>query len=506
MKRWIALVAMCYPRSWREEFGAEFDALLSDVKPNWRVLGNVLGGAIEMQITSGDNWLKLALATAAIGAIIGAGVSFTVKPNYVSSAVMSVTPQPDPVRNTSTEALRQRTAAQVAFMEEELLSRTSIALIIQDPRLELYKEELKQTPLDDVIEEMRRNIRIQARPSAQGDLAPMVFSISFSYPDQAKAQATILELTRKFTAISTNTNQNSTLAYQDFWREMVAVGLSKSTPPPPAGVSAAVLGNPSAAVESPGSSRIISIARGLGTGLMLGLLTAVTFRWTRNVLKLAGFALAGFVLALAPSYLIPNRFTSNASMQITPAQLTEDPLAPFPPVTPAAEFLNQVKPQLLSLQTLSKLIQGPRLNLYPEERATKPMADVVQNMLKNDLRIAPADPAQATHGSPSVISISFAYSDRYKAMQMVGALMQELQDEVQAKEKADAAQMSFVHHTIIQRKAGENLEALDVPTLPVSPVWPNRLVIAEMGSVAGLLIGAITLRPRRPSTLTLQPA
>ena len=66
MKRWIARAAGLYPRSWREEYGAEFDALLDDVKPGWRAFANVLGGAMKMHLTTGTNWLKLVAATAAV--------------------------------------------------------------------------------------------------------------------------------------------------------------------------------------------------------------------------------------------------------------------------------------------------------------------------------------------------------------------------------------------------------------------------------------------------------
>ena len=85
MKRWIALASVLYPRSWREEYGEEFSALLDDVRPRWRVFANVLGGAIRMQITNGTNWLKLALAMAIAGAIVAAGASFAVAPRYVSA-------------------------------------------------------------------------------------------------------------------------------------------------------------------------------------------------------------------------------------------------------------------------------------------------------------------------------------------------------------------------------------------------------------------------------------
>jgi hypothetical protein len=104
MKRWIARAAALYQRSWREEYGEEFDALLDDVKPRWRVFADVLGEAIRMQMTMGNNWLNLATATAACGAIMATGLSFTVAPQYVSSAVLSVTPQPDPLRPESPQA------------------------------------------------------------------------------------------------------------------------------------------------------------------------------------------------------------------------------------------------------------------------------------------------------------------------------------------------------------------------------------------------------------------
>jgi len=108
MKRWIERAAALYPRSWREEYSAEFAALLSDVKPGWRVFGNVLGGAMRMQITTGTSWLKLAGAMAIAGAVVAAGVSFTVPPKYVSTAVITVTAQPDPLRPLPPQALYQQ--------------------------------------------------------------------------------------------------------------------------------------------------------------------------------------------------------------------------------------------------------------------------------------------------------------------------------------------------------------------------------------------------------------
>jgi hypothetical protein len=248
-----------------------------------------------------------------------------------------------------------------------------------------------------------------------------------------------------------------------------------------------------------GPNRIVFLVWGLGAGM----LAAVPIRWPRGAWQLALFAVGGCVLAGGASELIPNRFTSTAVMSIFPAAITEDPLAPLPEVTPVAEFLRQTEPELLSFQSLSRIIDDPRLNLYPNERATRPMDEVVRNMVANDLRIAPLGPASATKGADPAFRISFSYSDRYKAQATVQALMNRFDElnQVLAKRRAEASG-SVMLRAITQRKAGEGLDVLDTASLPTSPSnWPNRLTIAVGGFFVGLLVGAIRLvrRPRAPS-------
>ena len=81
-----------------------------------------------------------------------------------------------------------------------LLSRSSLASIINDPRFLLYKDprfqlyetELRTMPLEDVIEEMRSNIRFDT------DAPASALTISFQYPDPAKAQQTVTALIGAF--------------------------------------------------------------------------------------------------------------------------------------------------------------------------------------------------------------------------------------------------------------------------------------------------------------------
>ena len=146
-------------------------------------------------------------ATAVFGAIVAAGVSFTVAPRYVSTAAISVTPQPDLLRHASPEAFRQRATENIMAMEQEILSRTSLHETVL--KLDLYERERQRMPLKDVIEEMRRNIRFEFRSSN-----PIVVSISLAYPDQVKAQAAVRELATKFTRANATVNHYREMAYR----------------------------------------------------------------------------------------------------------------------------------------------------------------------------------------------------------------------------------------------------------------------------------------------------
>jgi len=495
-KRWIRVAASLYPRSWREEFGAEFVALIEDAKPGWRTFANVLGGAIKMQITTEARWLKAVAAIALTGAIVGGGLSLVYPPNYVSTAVLSVTPQVDPVRATSPEALRQRAVERLTEMQTQLLSRTELSVTMNAPWLNLYASELQRRPLDDVIQQMRNCIRIETRPATGEGLTPFVFSVSFSYPDPVKAQATVQELAGKLTTENGVINKINDDAYRGLWRAISAMDPSKAmSAPPPEGAIVQVLSAASVPTTI-GPSRLLFPVWGFATGLILGMLIVSAIRWPRAARQLGGFAFAGCVLACAISFVIPSRYTSTAAMQISPAQVTEDPWAPLPPATSAAEFLRQIKPQILSFERLSSLIQDHRLNLYSQERADKKMGEVVGRML-GDLRIEPVLLPGAM-GSPVAFDISFTYSDRYKAQQTVQALMSVIDEQHQDDLRAMAVGKSAVYQMIQARKAGEVLDVLDPANLPMHPDGVGRLVIAVVGLGVGLLMGVIVLFRRRP--------
>jgi LPS O-antigen subunit length determinant protein (WzzB/FepE family) len=123
--------------------------------------------------------------------LVGLGASYLRKPQYESRATLLMTPAP-PTAQDVTPQLNEM----VQREQERVLSGTKLATIITDPRMDLYSDERKNTPLEDVIDEMRRNIRIEyARLPGKHSKA---FNILFNYPDKLKAQRTVNALISAF--------------------------------------------------------------------------------------------------------------------------------------------------------------------------------------------------------------------------------------------------------------------------------------------------------------------
>jgi uncharacterized protein involved in exopolysaccharide biosynthesis len=496
MRRWIELAASVYPRGWRDEYGEEFSALLDDVSPGWRVFANVLRGAIAMQIDKGVRWTTIVAGTAVAGAVLALAASFAAPQRYVSSAVLQISPMADPERPAPNRYLQERAADRLLQIHNEILSRTSLAELIQKRSLDLYRAERQRVPLEDVVQGMRRDIQIKSVPAgpARDGLVPMAFRLSFAYPDQVKAQAVVRELATKFTETNVMVQRNRASLYRAFWSDQAKSRPTPPVPPPPVGERLEVLEPPRLPQTSSGPNRLAFVAAGLGAGLLLGIVAALSLRRPRTVGLLGGCAVAGCAVAFAASFLLPERYVSTAVMRVTPAQVTEDPRA-TPELPALSGRLERLTPEILSPTRLAEMIQKPSLNLYQRARAQKPPEDVLRQM-RNDIQVAPLR-ADTAPGVASAFRLSFAYTDRYKAQAVVRELITLFTEINVTQERALAATASPTQRAIAEHRGGENLEVLDPASLPESPITPNRMAIAALGLGGGLALGGLALWLRR---------
>ena len=211
MRRWIELAAQLYPRSWREEYGDEFAALLDDVRASRACIPECTGRGDQ---NADDEGNELGEAGGRDGGGRGdcrVGNELRGRAEFRASAVIAVTPQADPVRPVSPEVLDKRSAQRLAAIEGEILSRTSLADIVVS--LGLYQKERSRMPLEDVLEQMREKIRIEARPPAKGGLSPIVLSISVRLSRQGDGLAAVRDPCPEFTRANATSNRNEANMY-----------------------------------------------------------------------------------------------------------------------------------------------------------------------------------------------------------------------------------------------------------------------------------------------------
>jgi len=281
MRRVAQALVRLYPTQWRERYGEEFEALIEDSSPGWRATFDLVKGALKMQLNM-PSFPKLAVILSLAGLAAGLALSMIVPSRYVSTAVLQlhVDPGPSTSRNLTEHLVR---------MEQEVLSRTSVAAIIKDPRLDLYKNDRVHVPLEDVIERMRtRDIRINIQ-SASGNYA--VFRIAFEYRDRMKAQETVQALASRFMdsnmEMRAQTDRTREQPYREAERlEARLTAVEKKlgiTPPPehledtvfgPEGINLEVLETPSLAATPVYPNRPVFMATGVGAGFALAIVIA----------------------------------------------------------------------------------------------------------------------------------------------------------------------------------------------------------------------------------------
>src|SRR4051794_17683175 len=148
MRNWLRFAARLYPSTWRTRYGAEFEALLDDSTPAWRDVLDVFRGAIKMQIST---WSvrNVVFACGLIGLAIATGWAFATPGQYVSHAVLRVTPSQIP-ENLVPDVFNREMVSHINRIWQQTSNITSLAEIIQRQDLDLYRSERSRKPLFDV--------------------------------------------------------------------------------------------------------------------------------------------------------------------------------------------------------------------------------------------------------------------------------------------------------------------------------------------------------------------
>jgi capsular polysaccharide biosynthesis protein len=216
------------------------------------------------------------------------------------------------------------------------------------------------------------------------------------------------------------------------------------------GADMEVLDPASLPAQPVGPNRVQAIGGGLGAGLVLGLVCGAIWSMARskgrwNMRRIGGFAAAGMAIGLAIAFLIPNEYVSTAVVRTADGSKLPSTIA-----------------QVLSEDSLAAIVRED--HLYSRELSRSSMHDVVQKMRDEHIRV------QGVEGA--ALTISFTYHDRLGAQAVT----------------RDLVNRFFV------TSSQHSTEVLDPANLPAAPIYPNRLSIVLVATVAGILLGLAASR------------
>lgn len=152
--------------------------------------------------------------------VISVVVAFLWPDTYVSSAMIRVIPSQVSER-MAPQVINAEMSQRVSSMANEILSRTALTNIINS--LQLYPRDRKRLPNEDVVEMMRRDIKIGAVGllAQQQNERVNAFRISFSYSERIQAQKVCQELVSKFIDANLRTQQTQMTSADDFFKEQL---------------------------------------------------------------------------------------------------------------------------------------------------------------------------------------------------------------------------------------------------------------------------------------------
>jgi polysaccharide chain length determinant protein (PEP-CTERM system associated) len=443
------------------------------------------------------------------GLVVAVIVAFLWPDTFISSAVMRITPQQVPEKLVPS-AINTQLAERLSSMQQEILSRSSLSELIQRPALDLYKKDRNRKPMEDVVEEMRKNIRITILDvSTQQKRIASAFQIQYSYTDRYKAQAVVRELVTKFTEQNVTVLRNQANLTTSFLNDE-----SKTAKEELDRLDAEIT---KFKMENAGRlpEQLQSNITNLNSLQMQ--LSATNEALNRNQQEKMMLETQLQNLRNQANYYNANLEESIGAQTVKNERLiglnrtildTETSLAA------AREMYTADHPDIRAFESRLRLLKTQRDQLEKEELAEVSKATAPRKAINPQVaRALEENKASIASVQASIHAKNLDIEDRvkqqgelnkaiqaYQARIEVSPLNEQryaalLRDYTLAKEKyADMAKRREVSETaqnLEERKAGENLEVLDPASLPEQPAEPNRFFIAGLGIGIGLALGVV---------------
>lgn len=444
------------------------------------------------------------------GLVIAVVAAFFWPDTYISTAVMRITPPQVPEKLVPSNVTSQ-IAERLGAMQTEITSRGSLSDLIQRPALDLYPRERQHKPMEDIVEEMRRNIRIELLESTSTSSSrtrpASAFRISFAYSDRYKAQAVVRELVTKFIEQNVTVLRNQASLTTSFLGDELRAAKDELDRIE-AEITAFKMANQGRLPEQLSTNvqtlnalqmQLASVNEAINRNSQERLLLETQLQNLRN----------------QASFIHSNMYGvgSQAVMNERLIQLNRVILESETALAAAREIYKEDHPDIRSTLRKLEVLKRERDSLAEEDRqvradadaqrqkATNPQAARALEEIKSGIATIQAqikakdqDIEQRLKQQAELnrtiqiyqarIEVSPANEQKYAALMREHGIARNKYEEMAAKKELSETALNLE-----ERKAGENLEVLDQASLPEQPAEPNRLLIATAGTGLGLMLG-----------------
>lgn len=452
------------------------------------------------------------------GIVIATVVAFVLPNVYVSKAEIEITPQQisDAIVKTT---VNQQLTDRILQMEQEILSRTTLSGIIQDPHLDLYKSDRNSKPLEDVIEQMRtKDIQLKIDSLAgEGNRRASAFSISFSYPDRVKARDTVQALITKFNESNENTQRTQQTGTNSYVHDEMTEAKAKLDQlneqltkfriensgklPEQSGLNIAQLTSlqQQAGTINDGLNRLAQEKVQLDTHLQ----TLQDQVQLYDMFDKEALPQAPLVQKQNADLLALNRTIESTEANLE--RLKEIYKPNYPDIRDAQTNLAVMKKQRDALQKkqdeeIAKAEEAAKQQ-QPAKKATNFAAaqslGAIQGQIESTkalIKTKEMERANLIKEQEKNARQIESYQTKLAATSGIEAMYADLKaNQLASSEKFQLSQRSQdltqQNAELLQRKLGENLEVIDPPSLPIAPAKPNRWMIVGAGTAIGFVLG-----------------
>jgi polysaccharide chain length determinant protein (PEP-CTERM system associated) len=456
--------------------------------------------------------------------VIAVVVAFLWPDTYVSTAAIRVVPQQVP-ETFVPSAVNQELSQRINSMAQVILSRGTLSTVITT--FNLYPRERQRRPLEDVVEEMKRDIRISpVVNTSDRQRGVSAFTISFAYENRHIARAVARDLATRFINENVRTRTAQSVLTTSFLSDQLEAArkelerwderLTKLRQSFAGQLPEEMQQNWTQLMAL--EQRVANLNAGISRANQEKLLLETDLRNLKN--QLASLRPRDFV---APGVAPRNEKLTQAERDVQQLEnallaLRERYRDSHPDVQRTLQLLNAAqrrRDELLKAEeaaraAAAKADKPPETAIY-DEQYVKESAALKSAIERTEALIRQHD-IQIEEFGRELDRTQKAIAEIHARMSRAPIGQQQFAEVLREREMAklkydDLSRkqaQSQISAELERRQASETLEILEDASLPEKPTEPNRAVIIGAGVACGLVLGLLLAGARELKNTTLK--